>query len=518
MELKNRLGLRQAALLVPNGWAGAEADLKVAGPASGAFPGHSALVVLAQQVCDVDGALLNQGIVFLTYAPTDADKGMFLEQCRNSRLYYCDAAGRVFRCGITKDNVAASEQLPNPQVNTGGLVDVLLNSAPAWRPRARAGGGWEIQHTGAMRQLTLPGNAPDRVKAENLFAARDNLVLSYRLPTRPTLPGVRLPNRPRQVSTYGALNGAGKRLFDEIALCTVLALIPIRELSIAANLGPLNAPEARGNEVASLLYSQDGRILSWGLNTKDANQSHHAEVTLVKRWQQSYGRRPFPDAARLYSTLEPCFMCSGLLADAYGAVNNLKVVFAQDDPACSNAGRQTFLDRLPGNVASNAHTLGIRYSSSGSTWGQKLEVKQAAFGAGGAARAGIYAQSTINLLAEQVAFRRRLAKASTQLTGIGAQILIEAQAGARPFLTEMWVNALRFLAVASGWSNGTAPLTQAQVEGMLYELADLLQDTRHQNPDADMEIRIDILHNDGARKFRDQVDTLLGAVPGALYQ
>jgi hypothetical protein len=66
------------------------------------------------------------------------------------------------------------------------------------------------------------------------------------------------------------------------------------------------------------------------LNTNADNSSLHGEVNLVRSHQ---GKSPLalPDGGKLFTTLEPCAMCSGMIVHCAGDGNDFKVVSAQKD-------------------------------------------------------------------------------------------------------------------------------------------------------------------------------------------
>lgn len=64
--------------------------------------------------------------------------------------------------------------------------------------------------------------------------------------------------------------------------------------------------------VACVLAGRSGEILAWANNTNRDNRTLHAEVNLLQSWWE-HARSPIPADATLYTTLEPCRMCLGMI-------------------------------------------------------------------------------------------------------------------------------------------------------------------------------------------------------------
>ncbi|HEX4924736.1 MAG TPA: Bd3614 family nucleic acid deaminase, partial [Bdellovibrionales bacterium] len=50
-------------------------------------------------------------------------------------------------------------------------------------------------------------------------------------------------------------------------------------------------------------------------NTNHSNRTLHAELNLVQSWWRMH-QAPLPAGAEIYTTLEPCRMCSGMIHHA----------------------------------------------------------------------------------------------------------------------------------------------------------------------------------------------------------
>jgi tRNA(Arg) A34 adenosine deaminase TadA len=93
---------------------------------------------------------------------------------------------------------------------------------------------------------------------------------------------------------------------------------------------------AGGKFVAALLVARDGRVLSWGLNTNKANSTHHAEVNMLQAYyarQKNLGAYAgLPPQARVYTTLQCCKMCAGMIRHCASEAAGLRVYYGVPDP------------------------------------------------------------------------------------------------------------------------------------------------------------------------------------------
>ena len=102
-------------------------------------------------------------------------------------------------------------------------------------------------------------------------------------------------------------------------------------MEVAFQLAQLARREAElhasDRTVGCVLVDLHGARLAWAHNTNARNRTLHAELNLVQHLWASTGAAP-PPGARLYTTLEPCRMCRGMLQVA---APDLTVYFAQAD-------------------------------------------------------------------------------------------------------------------------------------------------------------------------------------------
>lgn len=95
--------------------------------------------------------------------------------------------------------------------------------------------------------------------------------------------------------------------------------------------------------IAALLRSREGEVLSYGLNSNSKNKTLHAEVNLLQRLYKN-GSQQIPEGAILYSTHKPCKMCAGMIHDWCVNPQALQVFYKIEETGALS--RQTVLDRL----------------------------------------------------------------------------------------------------------------------------------------------------------------------------
>lgn len=95
-------------------------------------------------------------------------------------------------------------------------------------------------------------------------------------------------------------------------------------------------------DIAALLISSEGRVLSYGVNSNSKNKTLHAEVNLVQRMYRESGHK-IPHGAILYSTHKPCKMCAGMIYHWCESPSSLRVYYSIEEKG--TLSRQTVLDR-----------------------------------------------------------------------------------------------------------------------------------------------------------------------------
>ncbi len=93
--------------------------------------------------------------------------------------------------------------------------------------------------------------------------------------------------------------------------------------------------------IAALLISKNGEVLSYGVNSNSKNKTLHAEVNLIHRYFREQGDK-IPEGAVLYSTHKPCKMCAGMIYDWIGDSKSVRVYYSVEETGGLSA--QTVLD------------------------------------------------------------------------------------------------------------------------------------------------------------------------------
>ncbi len=122
---------------------------------------------------------------------------------------------------------------------------------------------------------------------------------------------------------------------DIVIRCYMLAA----EALVVERIGPNSLGHLEGKNVGAILTSASGRVLSYGLNAGNHNNSWHAEVNALQAY---YGYGTVEDQARyLFTTHKPCHMCAGMIRTLGG--DKITVYYGNDDIG----QRNTPLDLTP---------------------------------------------------------------------------------------------------------------------------------------------------------------------------
>jgi tRNA(Arg) A34 adenosine deaminase TadA len=125
-----------------------------------------------------------------------------------------------------------------------------------------------------------------------------------------------------------------------------------RVLSLAAlsvvfkNWQTSSAPGSRGHNIGCVMVNSNSLPISWNVNcvTILDNGTQHGEVRVVQEFLSSTNASgKYIDGNTVYTTLEPCAMCTGMLT-----MNKAKrVVYVQADPGFGSAIKGLNLVRYP---------------------------------------------------------------------------------------------------------------------------------------------------------------------------
>lgn len=101
-----------------------------------------------------------------------------------------------------------------------------------------------------------------------------------------------------------------------------------------------DSKEPDGKYVATLLVDKTGKILAWGLNTNSGNRTLHAEVNMLQSWyrtNKSSAANGLPESCRIYTTLQCCAMCAGMIVATARKPDTIHVYYGMTDPSQKRA-------------------------------------------------------------------------------------------------------------------------------------------------------------------------------------
>ena len=134
---------------------------------------------------------------------------------------------------------------------------------------------------------------------------------------------------------------------------------------------PLGA--ASGHNIGAILVDKNSQPVFWARNrsTVARDLTEHAEVRLIRGYIATQPERTELHKHRIFTTLEPCAMCAGMIA----MTNVARLVFGQSDPVYGgvfdrlNAGPAPYPKRVEASPASDtiASSLDRAFAASGKT-------------------------------------------------------------------------------------------------------------------------------------------------------
>lgn len=303
-DLSQRRGVPVA--IMANGW-----DAVAYGAAStGALGSGTAIVNLLQNVHQrMDGR-----DIYSTYRPTDADLGM-ARICRIRSIYMHDGTN-------------VQRYKPEEAVGSTGFTTAVPNSAEIKPVKvALVSGG-----------TAIPINPSTGTVASTWFASRSNGVAWY------DANGERAISSTSNAVPY---TGVASPVLTAVPAVTrpVLAArgdATRESLFMTITYALLHAtwdrtPTLAGNKVACILVDPSDRIVSWGINMAvgAGNPTWHGEIVTLRRQLTSLGTTTLGRGYKIYTTLKPCYMCAGMIAEV--APQGMTVIFGQDDPQITNS-------------------------------------------------------------------------------------------------------------------------------------------------------------------------------------
>lgn len=88
--------------------------------------------------------------------------------------------------------------------------------------------------------------------------------------------------------------------------------------------------KASNSSVGSILIDDHFNLISWGWNDHFKNRVLHAEVMVIKNYQQQF-KKKIPEKCLLITTLQPCAMCAGYLHAYSEDFSSLRIIFSKED-------------------------------------------------------------------------------------------------------------------------------------------------------------------------------------------
>ena len=258
--------------------------------------------------------------LYVTYTPTDADLGM-ARICRVRAVYRWDGTNvqrykpgdPVTHAGFTSSIPIAAEIKPLRFAPLHGGTPVPANpatGAAAWDAALGTRGGTAWYPADPEKALTTSAVAPVHT------AVAAPVLAPVPAAGKPVLAAPHDPTRESLFMTiaYSLLDATWTRVHG-----------------------------TEGNKVACILVDPGDRIVSWGINmaTGMGNPTWHGETVTLRRHLAAVGARTLERGYKVYTTLKPCYMCAGFIAEV--APRGMTVVFGQDDPQITNST----LDRNP---------------------------------------------------------------------------------------------------------------------------------------------------------------------------
>lgn len=319
--------LQQHVAVVVDGWRvlGVGQDSRT-GPSGAGTAIATALQNLAST------ARLDRCDIFCTCMPTELCLGM-ARICR-IRSVIVAQGGRLLRFkpqddvgvgGFASGPISAGEMNQVKIKARNGVADAaknIPNMATSATPEADAFAWWQQATGNAQTWYEAP--------ATDAVTSFDNAPAFARVypPELPLVPNQTGPTLPRN-----------QDLRDTIFMITAYAIAAITWDRI---------DDWKGNKVACVLVDPYDRIVSWGINLREGeNVTWHGETVTLRRYLAQIRRATMDAGYRLYTTLKPCYMCAGMIAQV---APSLTIIYGQNDPEIGSS----ILDRNPGPYPQSA--------------------------------------------------------------------------------------------------------------------------------------------------------------------
>lgn len=252
--------------------------------------------------------------IVTTTVPTQACRGMAINLgMHGSYTFYFYRNGVLRRLSAPNSGGSWSEEnAPNtgPALVFDPIAGFAALSEAARRDRAKI---WV-----AATKLVAPVVGKQNINFQtslSIVPAKRRVGPVYSVP--PTVQAVEAPDTPWLRHLYMAL------VYAIAAKC----------FSTYGSTRDKSDPEL-GNNIASLLVGPDNQILAWGRNKGASHATWHGETGLIQAYQDRSGGAKLKAGSRLFTTLEPCFMCAGVITHSGSGI---KVYYGHKDPGISDS-------------------------------------------------------------------------------------------------------------------------------------------------------------------------------------
>lgn len=105
------------------------------------------------------------------------------------------------------------------------------------------------------------------------------------------------------------------------------------------------SPKGRGHNIGSILADKNSHPIFWARNAITAldDATQHGEVRLIQSFLRCNGVGKFANGYTVYTTLEPCAMCAGMMS----LTKVRRVVYLQADPEYGNVRNALIAIKYP---------------------------------------------------------------------------------------------------------------------------------------------------------------------------
>lgn len=260
---------------------------------------------------------VDQAWIYTTSPPTEACKGMARLQTRGGAIIYPDSGRKIYLADRR-----------NPRL-VQGIEHALSDDSAAWAVLARNNASltdWFAAVKGEklkdqkVKGLTdlAPKAAAAAKKVESLSAWTER--------SANTLTKFFEPKALGKFDLVPTLSSDSAR--DEFF--TLLAQELVHSLggrTREAKVSDVNV----GHNIGSVMVDSQWQVVGWGVNTNATNGTFHGETNTVQAYESS-AKQTLPVGGTLYTSLEPCEMCAGVIRRGVAPNDKaFRVLYIQSD-------------------------------------------------------------------------------------------------------------------------------------------------------------------------------------------